>query len=145
MPDRLLAPITATDAGWNTGRRLGHAGRPFAHRDRVQVRVELQSVVVRGQRDGDRDHAFLAPGDNRQAGVGEDAEHADVLQQGLGDERLDLPGAGQRDEVLEQQGGDAPLVHGVRDRERDLRRLAAATPLGLIAGHPDDLAPVDGE
>ena len=123
----------------------GHVGGPLARRDRVQVRVELQPVVVRGQRDGDRDHAVGAPGGDGQAGVGEDAEHADVLRQRLGHERLDLPGPGERDQVLEQQGRDAALVHGVRDRERDLGRLAAAVPLDLVAGQADHLAAVDGE
>jgi len=56
-----------------------------------------------------------------QSGVGEDAQHACVLAQRLRDERFDLLAAGQRDEMLEQQGRDAPVVHGVRDGERDLR------------------------
>src|SRR6202030_4136916 len=52
--------------------------------------------------------------------------------------------------MLKQQRGNAPVMHGVRDRERDLRRPAAARPAGAVpchleAGEPDDLAVEDGE
>ena len=72
-------------------------------------------------------------------------EHARVLRQRLRGERLELPGPGERDEVLKQQRGDAPVVHGVRDREGDLGRLGRPVPRHLEAGEPDDLAVVEGE
>ena len=126
-------------AGREQGPEAGHAGGPLAPGDRLQVVLKLAAGVVGRQRDRDGDHAVLALAHDRQARVGEDAEHARVLLQRLGGERLQLPGAGERDEVLEQQRGDAPVVHGVRDRERDLRRPA---PVGgnLVAGEPDNLA-----
>ena len=52
--------------------------------------------------------------------------------------------AGQRDQVLEQQGGDAPAVHPVRHRERDLRGLGVGRGR-LVAGHPHQFVAQEAE
>ena len=70
--------------------QAGHVRGPLADGDRVQVVLELAAGVVGRQRDRDGDHAVLALAHHRQARVGEDPEHAGVLLQRLGGQRLEL-------------------------------------------------------
>ena len=50
---------------------------------------------------------------DRQAGAGEHAQHGRVVQQRRGGERGQPAPPGQRHQVLEQQRGDAAVVHVV--------------------------------
>ena len=52
-------------------------------------------------------------------------------------------GPGQRDQVLEQQRGDAAAVHAVGHGQRDLRGRRVAGE--LVAGHPDQVVAPQAE
>ena len=62
-------------------------------------------------------------------------------EQGLRGERGDLVNPGERDQVLEQQGGDAAVVHVIGHRERDLGRIPGAVRPGgrVVAAAADHL------
>jgi hypothetical protein len=81
---------------------------------------------------------------HRQAGVGEDVQHRPVLAQRRRGERRELLLPGPGDQVLEQQGGDAPVVQVVGHRERDLRGAglggAGLGGQGRVAGAAGQLA-----
>lgn len=54
-----------------------------------------------------------------KAGVREHVEHGRVVGEGLGRKGADALLSGQRDQVLQEQGGDSPVMHVVGDRESD--------------------------
>lgn len=72
------------------------------------------------------------------ARVVEDAEHLRVPRQRVGPERLDPVGACDGGEMFEQQGGDAPSLLVIGDRERDLR-FTRLDP--VVTSDGDDVGP----
>ena len=145
-PAHRAAFSAGADDHYRFGREyVPQAGRiraafPFGHG--VQVAVQGGPAALTGQGKGHLHHPVLAMALDRQAGVGEYPEHRGVLGQGLRGEGADLVGPGERDQVLEQQGGDTAMVHAVRHRERDLGRGpgAGGTADGVVAGAAHDLA-----
>ena len=69
-------------------------GAAPAARDSIQVAVELR-IVVGGQRHAQLHHAVGVPPLDGQPGGGEDALHRQVLRQGLGRERGQVPLPGE--------------------------------------------------
>ncbi len=116
------------------------AAFPLGHG--VQVAVQGRPVALTGQGKCHLHHPVLGVTLDRQAGGGEYLEHRGVLRQGLRGERGDLATASERDQVLEQQCGDAPVVHAVRHRERDLGLVpgSGGPAQRVIAGAAHDLA-----
>ena len=108
----------------------------------VQVAVQRGAGVLAGQGERQLEDPVGVVALDRQAGGGEYVEHGLVLRQGLRGEGGYLVAPGERDQMLEQQGGDAPVVHMVGHRERDL-----GLPLGLrdVAGDADHFAVRDGQ
>ena len=151
MLSRIVRPIEADRT------RADHRGRPRcqqrlqARHVRVQVpaphRVQVHARLAqrRGERDrhGYFDHAAAVPAPHGQPGIAEYLQHGVVVWQHLGDEGLHAAGAGQRDQVLEQQRGDAAPMHGVGDRQGDLGGRPVAG--YLVAGHPHQLVTQQAE
>ena len=100
--------------------QAGHVSGPLSFGDRVAVGAEGGVSLVGGQRERELVHTVGQGTVYRQPGVGEYLQHARVLDQGLRGESVDSPAAGQRDQVLQQQGADAAAVHLVGDRHGDL-------------------------
>ena len=122
--------------------QAGRVGAAFPLGHGVQVAVQGGSVALTRQGKGHLHHPVLVVTLDRQAGVGEHLEHRGVLGQGLRGERGDLVSPGERDQVLEQQGGDAAVVHVIGHRERDLGRIPGAVRPGerVVAAAADHLA-----
>ena len=96
------------------------------------------------------DDAVLEVVPDRVAGVAEDAEHAPVLRQHLGDEAVDAVLAGGGGEVLEQHRAEPAALVGVGDDEGDLGRrpvrvdpVVAADGDDVVADRRDERHPVD--
>jgi len=70
----------------------------------------------------------------------EHAQHRRVVGQSFGGEAVDPVRAGDRGEVLQQDGRDSAALVGAVDHERDLGVVAGHP--ALIAGPGDELAPV---
>ena len=119
--------------------QAGHVGAalPFGHG--AEVGVQRGAVLVLGQRERQLEDPVGVVPLHGQAGVGEHLEHGRVLGQGLGGELGDVAAPGQRDEVLEQQGGDALVVHVVGHGERDLGLPGVPGKPG-VAGHAGQFA-----
>ena len=143
VPIRRLAPTTATEAGWNTCRRLATSAWRSRAADAVQVGIPARVRVIARQLAGEFDHAVgqLAPG--AQPGVPEDLLHFRVLREDGGGEDGDAAVAGVGHQVLQQQRADTAAVHVVGHRDGDLRLVPVV--LDLVAGHADDLAAAHGE
>ncbi len=105
------------------------------HGDRARSEQPLHGAglgaVLAGPHDGERggggfevelqvDHAVGEAAALDVAGVGEDLHHLAVLRQHLGLEAADAAFLGDRGDVLQQGGGDAPALVGVLDQEGDL-------------------------
>ena len=109
--------------------------------------LPLVRGVQRGRRRGgvhlDLDAASLHGPRDREAGVDEDAEHAVVLTQDLGDEAAQASFPTGCGEVLEKQAARTETVQGVVDQERHLR----GTGLDGLRGTEGDQAavPLDDE
>ena len=110
---------------------------PLGHR--VQVAVQADARAVSGQRDGHVDDPIVGVTVNRQAGVGKDLEHRRVLGQRLPGERGDLVAPGVEDQMLQQQGPDALVVHVVGDRESHLGSVVRLLRQRLVADAADHL------
>ena len=121
----------------------------FAFGHGTQVAVQRGAGVRGGQRKGHLEDPVRVVTPDGQTHGREHVLHRLVLGEGLGGERGYLTAPGQRDQVLQQQGGDAPVVHVVGHRERDLRRaLAAGLWLAIgnaEAGHTDHRAAAQRE
>ena len=119
--------------------QAGHvrAALPLGHG--AEVGVQRGAVLVPGQRERQLVDLAVEVPLNRQAGVGEHLQHGRVLGEGLGHERGDVAAPRERDQVLEQQGGDALVVHVVGHRERDLGLPGVPGEPG-VTGHADQFA-----
>ncbi len=123
-PGRWPAPTTATDRGASSG-QAGHVGLLLPARHRVQVGASSLSPALRGiGMDSSTTPSSIAPA--RSAPRRRAPAACGVLAPASSGEGATPRGAGQRDQVLEQQRGDAAPVHAVGDRERDLRGLRVA-------------------
>ena len=114
-----------------------HVRRPLPHGDRIAVGAQGGIRLVGGQRERQVVHAVHQGALHLQPDVGEDAQHGRVLAQRLRGKRAESPATGQRDQVLQQQHADAPVMQVIGDRESDLRRQGPdAGPLvGTAANH----------
>ena len=92
----------------------------------TQVAVQRGAGVRGGQREGHLEDPVRVVTLDGQPRASEHVLHRLVFRQGLGGERGYLTAPGERDQVLEQQGGDAPVVHVVGHRERDLPQCAVS-------------------
>ena len=110
------------------GLQAGHLGPLLTPRDRVQVGAGLTEPDAPRDRHGQLDDAVVQPPRHAQPGVAEHPQHGGVLRQRRGGEDPHPALPGQRDQVLEQQGGHAPAMHPVGHRERDLRRSPRRPP-----------------
>ena len=123
--------------------QAGHLGLLLPARDRVQVGAGLTEPGVSRDRHAQLDDPVVQPPRHAQPGVAEHPQHGGVLRQRRGGEDPDPALPGQRDQVLEQQGGHAPAMHPVGHRERDLRGLRAG--LRLVAGHSHQFVAQEAE
>jgi hypothetical protein len=119
--------------------QAGHvrAALPLGHG--AEVGIQRGAVLVPGQRESQLEYLVGEVPLHGQAGVGEYLQHGRVLGQRLGRERGDLAAPSQRDEVLEQQGRDALVVHMVGHGERDLGLPGVPDELG-VAGYAEQFA-----
>jgi hypothetical protein len=94
-------------------------------------------VLVGGERNVRLDHTVRHAASHRKPGFGQQPEHGVVADQRVGAEFVDAAQVGERPEVHEQQGADAPVVHVVGDGHSELGRSRLLLD-PLIARHPDD-------
>ncbi len=137
--DRPGAPARADDRDRGRGQHVPqarHAGGPLPLGDRVAVGAEGGVGLAGGQREGEVVHTVGQGAVHRQPGVGEHLQHERVLAERLRGEGVDSPAAGQRDQVLQQQGADAAAVHVIGDRHGDLSGPGAIAE-NLIAAAAD--------
>ena len=137
---RAGAPTRADHRDRRRGQHMaqaGHVSRPLPLGDRVTISAQGGVGLVSGQRELELVHPVRQRTLRLQPGIGEHLQHELVLVQRFRDQGAYPLGAGQRDQVLQQQRADPALMHVVDDRESDLRhRMAAAEPLvGAVADH----------
>ena len=129
--------------GSQQGLQAGHTRLFIPACHRVQPGAGLTQGRVARDRHGQVHHAVgeLAP--HRQPRVAEHPQHRVVVRQHVGDQDLHAAGASQRNQVLQQQRGDATPVHAVGHRQREFRgrRIGGE----LVAGDPHDLIPQQAE
>ena len=100
--------------------------------DALALLEALSGIVRQRRRELDLDAAVRLPRRRREPGVVEDLEHAVVVGQDDGRERLDALGRRGLRQMREQDGGDAVALPGVGDGKGDLRP----------AGRPGDVRAV---
>jgi hypothetical protein len=82
--------------------------------------LHLAGLLGRGDREAQMHHAIGVLALDLISGVAEDAQHAAVVREHLGDEPGDAVLASGIGQVLEQDGSDAPALVRVLDHERHL-------------------------
>ncbi len=133
------------DRAWREQRfQAGYLGPLLPARDRVQVDAGLAERGAARDRHAQFDDPVVHPPGHGQPSVREHAQHRDVLGQRRGGEDAHPVLAGQRDQVLEEQGGHAAAMHPVRHRERDLCGLRICRG-PLVAGHPHQVVTQEAE
>ena len=137
-PQRLtdgVGAVRCTDDGDRSGqqqpRHRSRIGALLAAVDRVE---ELLGLV---EREVEVDDPALEVALDRPTGAAEHRQHRSVVGEHLGGEPLDAVAAGDRREVLEEQGGDALALVMVVDHEGGVGVVAPAP--ALVAGPRDQL------
>ena len=101
--------------------QAGHVSGPFPFRDRITISADAGPVLAGWQREPDLVYPVRQRMLHPQPSIGEHLHHERVITQRLRDERAHPAAAGQRDQVLEQQCADPPVVHVIGDRHGNLR------------------------
>ena len=130
-------------SGGEQGPQARHVGPALPVGHRVQVGFPARVRCVVGQVEGQLGDTVHRRAVGVQPRVGEYPQHRGILGQHFRGESPHPPVTGRRHEVLEQQGGHAPVMGMVGDGYRELRRTGS--PLAFVAGHADQLAGQPGE
>ena len=146
VPEQLAADRAAPPRGADHGDARGSKnGRSDAVDGGVVALLDALAVALRRRdRELHLDLAALELARQLEAGGLEDAEHAPVVRQHLGDEALDPDLRRALGELLEQPRADAAALVLVGDRERRLGEARVAQP-HVVRDRDDALAAVLGE